>query len=97
MPGNFQLTVVTPEQVVFDSPARSLIAPGGAGYLGVLVGHAPLLTTLVSGKLTVTDPQGRREEFRIGPGFMDVMANQVTVLTQDFSPLTPKRDIPKSP
>jgi F-type H+-transporting ATPase subunit epsilon len=79
---SFHFTVVTPEKVFFDGEVSSLIAPGGAGYLGVLANHAPLLTTLASGRLNYTLPDGAVKDLEIGPGFLDVSGNRATLLTE---------------
>lgn len=81
----FQLSVTTPEQVFFEGPVRSIVAPGGLGRLGVLVNHAPLITTLVPGRLVITSAEGEKRELSIGPGFLDVFNNQVTLLTESVS------------
>lgn len=78
----FHLTVITPDRIFFDGPVRSIIAPGGDGSLGVLVDHAPLITTLQTGRLTVTSPEERVQSFRIGPGFLDILKNEVVLLTE---------------
>jgi len=79
---NFHLTVITPQRVVLDTEVTSLVAPGQEGHLGVLANHAPLITTLVLGRLAVTLASGERQTFTIGPGFLDVLSNQATLLTQ---------------
>ncbi|MBI3804758.1 MAG: ATP synthase F1 subunit epsilon [Nitrospirae bacterium] len=79
---SFHLTVITPERVFFEGAVRSLVAPGGAGSLGILVDHAPLITTLQSGRLAITSPDGKMQSFLIGPGFLDVLKNEVTLLTE---------------
>jgi len=83
MPSNtFHLTVVTPQQVYFEGQIESLIAPGGAGSLGVLANHAPLLSTLTPGRLVLIKPDGKREYLTIGSGFLDILNNEVTLLTE---------------
>ncbi len=81
----FQLSVTTPEQVFFEGSVRSIVAPGGLGRLGILVNHAPLITTLVPGFLVITSAEGEKRELSIGPGFLDVSNNHVTLLTETVS------------
>lgn len=85
----FHLTVVTPQKVFFDGQVGSIVAPGGAGSLGVLANHAPLLSTLCSGRLVLTKPDGEKEYLTIGPGFLDVLNNEVTLLTESVESEAP--------
>ena len=72
--------MVTPSAPVFSGKARSLVAPGAEGYLGVLPQHAPLLTALRPGELRVVTAEGESMELVVGGGFMEVARNQVVVL-----------------
>ena len=75
-----RLKVVTPEKLVFEGTARSLVAAAWDGWVGILPGHAPFLTLMGEGPLSVEPESGSRREFEIGGGVMKVEANQVTVL-----------------
>jgi F-type H+-transporting ATPase subunit epsilon len=76
----FKLSVVTPEKTVFEREAVSIIAPGSEGYLGILTNHAPLITALIPGKLTVTDASGQDTDYALSGGFLEVSHNLVTIL-----------------
>ncbi len=76
----FKLSVVTPEKVVFEQDVRSIVAPGSQGYLGVLTDHAPLITALIPGNLTVTDNDGNEVDYSVSGGFLEVSGNVATVL-----------------
>jgi F-type H+-transporting ATPase subunit epsilon len=76
----YLLNIVTPEKVFYEDEVSSLIAPGSEGYLGVLTDHAPLITGLVPGRLTVKDEKGQEVSFAVSAGFMEVFKNQVTIL-----------------
>ncbi|MFG0318192.1 MAG: F0F1 ATP synthase subunit epsilon [Planctomycetota bacterium JB042] len=76
----FHLEVVSPEGVLFDLPARSIVAPGADGMLGVLVGHAPLVTPLVPDVLKIVGGDGKEIALAIGSGFLQVADDQVRVL-----------------
>jgi len=75
-----RLKVVTPEEVVFEGDARSLVAPAWDGWVGILPGHAPFLTLMGEGPLSVEPESGDRREFQVGGGVMKVESNEVTVL-----------------
>jgi F-type H+-transporting ATPase subunit epsilon len=65
------LKIVTAERQVLDEQADMVIAPGGAGELGILPRHIPLITTLKPGELRVK--HGTAEEaFAVTGGFMEV-------------------------
>jgi F-type H+-transporting ATPase subunit epsilon len=76
---DYKLKIYTQEKKVFEGEVTSLVAPGEKGYLGVLAHHAPLLTTLGEGKLTIRQG-GREEVFQISGGFLEVHNNEATVL-----------------
>ena len=80
----YQLNIVTPEEVFFEQEVVSLIAPGSEGYLGVLTDHAPLITALVPGKLTVKDKAEKELLYAVSGGFLEVFKNQVTVLAHSI-------------
>jgi F-type H+-transporting ATPase subunit epsilon len=74
-----RLEIVTPERVVFSEDVDFIIAPGSEGYLGVLVNHAPLITSLDIGELKAK--QGNQEiKMAISGGFFEVKNNKAVVL-----------------
>ncbi len=76
----YQLSIVTPEETVFDEAVVSLIAPGAEGYLGVLAQHAPLITPLQPGKITIRLPGETELILAVAGGFLEVANNQATIL-----------------
>jgi len=80
MPAVFSLTVMAPEQSVFQGKARSLVAPGKDGYFGVLARHAAMVTELGTGRLSITDEGGATGLYAISGGFLEAGDNEVTVL-----------------
>ncbi|HEX9917075.1 MAG TPA: ATP synthase F1 subunit epsilon [candidate division Zixibacteria bacterium] len=76
----FDLSVVTPEKIFYEDKINSLVIPATLGYLGVLTNHAPLLTGLVPGRITIKDQQGKRRILAVSGGFTEVLKNRVTVL-----------------
>ena len=75
-----RLKVLTPEAVVFDGTAKSIVAPASDGWVGVLPGHAPLLTLIGEGPLTAESESGDRLRHHIAGGVMRVESNEVTIL-----------------
>lgn len=84
MAKNFQLMIFTPEEKVFEDAVISIVAPGEAGYLGILAGHAPLVTTLKAGRLEVKDHTGQKNTWKIKSGFLQMVNNSTTILTEQI-------------
>ena len=80
MAGKLNIEIVTGERVVFkEDDVDMVVAPGGAGVLGILPEHAPLITTLAAGELRIK--KGNAEEsILVFGGFMEVGNNKVLVL-----------------
>jgi F-type H+-transporting ATPase subunit epsilon len=83
----YHLSIVTPEEVIFEGEVVSLIAPGIVGYLEVLTNHAPLITILQKGKVTVTvtDSGEQKKVWQITGGVLEVSHNKASVLVDGFS------------
>jgi F-type H+-transporting ATPase subunit epsilon len=74
-----KLTVVTPEKTVVDSQADEVQMPGALGYLGILPGHASLITQLATGVLLYRNG-GAEKRLAVSAGFAEVASDTVTVL-----------------
>src|SRR2546425_13243320 len=68
------VTVISPERTVFDGPADAVVAPAYDGQVGILPRHAPFLTLLGSGMLTVSGGEAGR--FRVAGGFPQDMGGE---------------------
>jgi F-type H+-transporting ATPase subunit epsilon len=71
--------VIAPDKTVWDAPAEEVILPSTTGQLGILTGHAPLLSALEPGVLRVREGKGWQSIALTG-GFAEVDANEVTIL-----------------
>lgn len=71
--------LITPEKLVLDGKAKSIICPGVIGELGFLPSHAPFLTTIGKGKLQINQ-ENLQKEFDIEGGFCEVLPDKVTIL-----------------
>ena len=74
--------VVAPDRTVWDDEAEEVILPSTPGQLGILGGHAPLLTALDTGVLRVRSTEGAKEWTAIAlmGGFAEVDEDEVTIL-----------------
>lgn len=76
----FQLAVVAPDRSVVDESVVSVIAPGAAGYFGVLSGHVPFVAALRPGLVEYEDEQSQRRFITVSGGFAEVSEDKVTIL-----------------
>jgi F-type H+-transporting ATPase subunit epsilon len=81
MPDTFQLEIVTPEKLVVREAADEAQIPGRSGYIGVLPGHAPLITELGAGEISYRSG-GQSHRFSVAWGFAEVLPDRVTVLAE---------------
>ncbi|MEP7028986.1 MAG: ATP synthase F1 subunit epsilon [Candidatus Eisenbacteria bacterium] len=82
----FRVQILTPEREVFAGDAVHLYARGSVGYLGVLAHHAPLLTSLEPGLMSIKLPDGSQQHFVVTGGFLEVSNNRATVLADAAEP-----------
>jgi F-type H+-transporting ATPase subunit epsilon len=83
LPESIELVIVTPERQLLRQAVVEVTLPGGDGCLGILPGHAPLITELGIGELTYR-PKGASEvgHLAIISGFAEVLGDRVTVLAE---------------
>ena len=82
MADTFQLEIVTPEKrVVNTAAAEEVQIPGKNGYLGILPGHAPLITELAVGEITFRE-NSTEQRLAVAWGFAEVLPNKVTILAE---------------
>ena len=79
MADKIELDVVTPERRVLSREVDSVVLPGELGYLGVLPGHAPLLTRLTVGELSF-EAGGTTSRMAVCGGYAEVLGHRVRVL-----------------
>ena len=79
MADTLHVEITTPEKLVVDRQADYAEIPGKTGYMGILPGHAALLSELGDGKLTLTSGS-KSESFTIAGGYVEVRDNHVRVL-----------------
>ena len=77
----FHFSLVAPERELFSAEVDQVDAPGAEGDFGVLAGHAPFMTALREGSVTVYSG-GQTRVFTIKGGFADVTPEGLTVLAE---------------
>jgi F-type H+-transporting ATPase subunit epsilon len=75
------VSVISPEALVFEGSADSVVAPAFDGDVGILTDHAPMMTLLGRGTLRIGTGAGAKT-FTIEGGFLQVAANAVRVVTE---------------
>ena len=77
----FQLEIVTPAKLMVKDVAEEAQIPGLSGYLGILPGHAPLITELAVGVITYK-ASGATHTLSVAWGFAEVLPDKVTILAE---------------
>jgi len=77
----FQLEIVTPEKMIVRDVAEEMQIPGKGGYLGILPGHAPLITELAVGEITYRNGASTHY-LSVAWGFAEVLPEKVTILAE---------------
>ena len=77
-----QVRVVSPDSVLYDGPAASVVAPAWDGRLGILPRHAPMIALLGSGELSIDLPAGGSERFFVVGGVLKVEGSDLIILTE---------------
>jgi F-type H+-transporting ATPase subunit epsilon len=81
------VSVISPEASLYEGDATSVVAPAFDGEVGILTGHAPMMTLLGKGELRVeAGGGGGAKRFALEGGFLQVVNDHVRVVTEKCSP-----------
>jgi len=83
-----KVTVISPEAVLYEGDTESVVAPAFDGEVGILTGHAPMMTLLGKGTLRLSGGAGAGRSFNVQGGFLQVADNTVRVVTENASAVT---------
>lgn len=75
------LKIISPEKIVFQGEVKSVIVPGEVGEFEILNNHAPIISTLIAGRMGYTTDAGK-EFFQIRGGFVEVKQNEVNLCVE---------------
>jgi len=79
---SLKVNIVTPEKVAWEAEAVSVTLPGSEGYLGVWANHAPLVSGLAPGVITIKlNDAGETRLMACGGGFVEISDNTVNIMT----------------
>jgi F-type H+-transporting ATPase subunit epsilon len=87
MAEGLKIEIVSPERLVLSETVVSVTVPGTEGYFTVMANHAPFMTTLRSGFITVNRDGGAADVFFVRGGFADVSPSGLTILAEESMPL----------
>jgi F-type H+-transporting ATPase subunit epsilon len=79
--------LVSPERLLFSKPVDMVTVPGTEGYMGVMAGHASLVSTLRAGMIDMKD-EGQDTRYFIRGGFAEINAGKITVLAEEAIPIS---------
>jgi F-type H+-transporting ATPase subunit epsilon len=78
---NVQVDIVSPERKVYEGQVQMVVAKGVEGELGIMAGHAPLVTPLKTGALRLLT-ENAEQVIAVSGGFIEVRPEKVTVLAE---------------
>ena len=83
----FTFELVSPERVLFSGPLVQVVVPGAEGDMAILASHAPVMTTLRSAIVSLTEDKGATRRLFVAGGFADVTAKGLTILAERAIPV----------
>ena len=87
MAAKIAFDLVSPEKLLLSAQADMVTVPGTEGYMGVMAGHSPLVSTLRAGMIDMKD-DGVDTRFFIRGGFAEINPSKVTVLAEEAIPMS---------
>lgn len=84
---SFPFELVSPERLLFTGDVEDVIVPGVEGEMTVLKDHAPLMTTLKPGIVSIGETGGKRTRLYVRGGFADVSPVGLTILAEAATPM----------
>lgn len=85
--GKMNFELVSPEKLLLSQDAEMVVVPGSEGDLGVLAGHAPVISGLRPGTISVFDGNSVTARLFVGGGFVEVTADRCAVLAEEAMPM----------
>lgn len=83
----FKFELVSPERLLVSTDVESVVIPGSEGEMTVMANHAPVMTTVKPGIVTVKPVSGAEERFVVFGGFADIVPAGCTLLAESATPV----------
>ncbi len=78
----FQFELVSPERLLVSEQVEAVVIPGAEGEMTVMAHHAPVMTTIKPGVVTVKTAGGKEERYVVFGGFADILPSGCTLLAE---------------
>jgi F-type H+-transporting ATPase subunit epsilon len=82
MADNFNFELVSPERLLLSASATEVVLPGTDGEMTVMAHHAPTMTTIKPGVVSVMTAEGKTERYVVFGGFADILPDGCTLLAE---------------
>jgi F-type H+-transporting ATPase subunit epsilon len=83
----FKFELVSPERLLVSDSVESVVIPGTEGEMTVMANHAPVMTTIKPGVVTVKPESGSEQRFVVFGGFADILPSGCTLLAEEAVPV----------
>jgi F-type H+-transporting ATPase subunit epsilon len=87
MPDLFTFDLVSPEKLLLSEDVEMVVVPGAEGDFGVLIGHAPLISSLRPGVINTYTGKNVEKRIFVAGGFAEVTGERCTVLAEEAMPV----------
>ena len=77
-----RLKIISPEKRIFDGEVNRVTVPGTLGEFEILVNHAPIISSLESGKVSYEIATGELKQLEIESGFVEVQKNVISLCVE---------------
>lgn len=82
MAESFKFELVSPERLLVSEDVESVVIPGTEGEMTVMANHAPVMTTVKPGVVTVKTAGGKTDRYVVFGGFADILPSGCTLLAE---------------
>ena len=76
------LEIITPDKRIFEGEVNLVQVPGSKGAFTILKNHAPIISTLEAGKITVKEKSGKLLQFDVNGGVVENLKNKIIILVE---------------